>query len=79
MTAEPLQPVINPERLKTLAGMLPERRDCLEVFAERDFKGASQKLPAGKDASYDIGDLMVNNGVGNDTISSLKMPNDGGP
>ncbi|MGH2706987.1 MAG: hypothetical protein ACRDJK_01675, partial [Actinomycetota bacterium] len=26
-----------------------------------------------------IGDLMVNNGVGNNTISSLKMPNDGGP
>lgn len=67
----------NPDLLGKLEGLQRERRDYLEVFTERDFKGTSQKFfPGGKDASYDLAELAK--GVGGDTISSLRLPNDGG-
>jgi len=69
---------LNPELLASLA-KLADRRDYLEVFTERDFKGASQRLPAGAEVSYGTQHLKVNGGVGNDTICSLRLPSDGGP
>jgi hypothetical protein len=71
---------VDPKLAEAFAAMLANQRDCLEVFRDRDFKGVSQKFathPSGT-ASYDMSDLTAAGGVGNDTISSLKMPNTGG-
>ncbi len=70
---------LDPAIAAQLAEMIANQRDYLEVFADRDFGGVSQRFAVGSyEATYDVKDLAVEGGVGADTISSLKMPNAGG-
>jgi hypothetical protein len=69
----------DPEAMAQFAAIMANQRDYLEVFADRDFKGVSQRFSvASYRVDYDLKDLTVPGGIGDNTISSLKMPNSGG-
>jgi len=48
----------------------------LEVFADENYRGKSQQLPA-RDARYSAADLTGPNGVGTGTVSSLRFSRTG--
>lgn len=66
-------PQVHPDLLAALKTQEPP---YLEVFADSNYQGRSQKLPTsknGRDAKYNAADLNSPDGIGTGTLSSLRF------
>jgi hypothetical protein len=69
MSESPLSKNINPDLLAKLQAY---EEPCLEIFTASDYFGRSQKLPT-RQAKYSAADLAGPDGIGINTLSSLRF------
>jgi hypothetical protein len=75
MAESPISKNINPD---LLAALKAYEEPCLEIFTASDYFGRSQKLPTRK-AQYSAADLEGPDGIGINTLSSLRFDSSKAP